>query len=59
MPCVIMMLLLFAYDGTTGRVLVGLLVKPSDTEDFEAFLKNLGYTHYDETTNEAYTQFLL
>ena len=54
-----MMLLLFAYDGTTGRVLVGLLVKPSDTEDFEAFLKNLGYTHYDETTNEAYTQFLL
>ena len=44
---------------TAGRVLVGLLVKPSDTGDFEAFLKNLGYTHYDETTNEAYTQFLL
>jgi threonine dehydratase len=42
-----------------GRVLVGMLVKPSDRPAFDSFLENLGYEHHDETTNTVYTQFLL
>lgn len=42
-----------------GRVLVGMLVKPSDKEAFSEFLDNLGYERYDETNNKVYTQFLL
>ena len=41
-----------------GRVLVGLLVEKSEMKAFESFLDNLGYTHYDETSNIAYSQFL-
>jgi threonine dehydratase len=41
-----------------GRVLVGLLVKPSEMEAFNVFLDQLGYSYYDETNNKAYLQFL-
>lgn len=41
-----------------GRVLVGLEVGKYDYVAFQAFLTNLGYNNYDETKNEAYTQFL-
>ena len=41
-----------------GRVLVGLLVKEEEKPNFQIFLKNLGYTHYEETHNTAYLQFL-
>jgi threonine dehydratase len=41
-----------------GRVLVGLMVKPEELSIFNGFLKNLGYTYYDETNNSAYNDFL-
>ena len=41
-----------------GRVLVGLLVKPSEMDEFQVFLDQLGYSFNDETENTAYVQFL-
>ena len=41
-----------------GSVLVGLLVRTDDRSALLSFVSNLGYEHYDETANDAYTQFL-
>lgn len=41
-----------------GRVLVGMQVPPDEMSDFRAFLKNLGYAHWDESDNPAYKLFL-
>jgi threonine dehydratase len=41
-----------------GRVLVGMQVPPADMGKFKEFLKNLGYTHWDESKNPAYKLFL-
>lgn len=41
-----------------GRVLVGMQVPPGEMKQFRAFLKNLGYAHWDETDNPAYKLFL-
>jgi threonine dehydratase len=41
-----------------GRVLVGMQVPPREMKDFRAFLKNLGYRYWDESTNPAYRLFL-
>jgi len=41
-----------------GRVLAGILINPEDKESLGDFLKRLGYTHYEETDNTAYIQFL-
>jgi threonine dehydratase len=41
-----------------GRVLVGMQVPPSDAAEFNKFLDNLGYPHWDETQNPAYKLFL-
>ncbi len=41
-----------------GRVLVGMQVPPNEQADFEKFLQNLGYPHWDETQNPAYQLFL-
>jgi threonine dehydratase len=41
-----------------GRVLVGMQVPPHEQTEFVAFLKNLGYPHWDETENPAYQLFL-
>jgi len=41
-----------------GRVLVGMQVPPAEMREFKAFLKNLGYTHWNETDNPAYKLFL-
>ena len=41
-----------------GRVLVGMQVPPGDMGKFKEFLKNLGYTHWDESKNPAYKLFL-
>jgi threonine dehydratase len=41
-----------------GRVLVGFQVPPGETGAFKAFLKNLGYIHWNETSNAAYRLFL-
>ena len=41
-----------------GRVLVGMQVPPDEMGEFRAFLKNLGYAHWDESGNPAYKLFL-
>jgi threonine dehydratase len=41
-----------------GRVLVGMQVPPGEMAQFKAFLKNLGYAHWDESANPAYRLFL-
>ena len=42
-----------------GRVLVGMQVPRSESSQFKAFLKKLGYPYADETRNPAYKLFLL
>jgi threonine dehydratase len=41
-----------------SRVLVGMQVPPQEMKAFRAFLKGLGYQHWDETCNPAYKLFL-
>jgi threonine dehydratase len=41
-----------------GRVLAGVQVPEADRAEFAAHLKQLGYTHWDETENPAYRLFL-
>ena len=41
-----------------GRVLVGMQVPAKEMKAFRAFLKNLGYRHWDESKNPAYQLFL-
>lgn len=41
-----------------GRVLVGMQVPPAEMREFKAFLRNLGYAHWDESNNPAYRLFL-
>jgi threonine dehydratase len=41
-----------------GRILVGLQVPAHEKKELRAFLKNLGYRHWDETDNPAYRLFL-
>ncbi|HEX8987723.1 MAG TPA: threonine ammonia-lyase, biosynthetic [Rhodocyclaceae bacterium] len=41
-----------------GRVLVGMQVPPKEMKEFHAFLRNLGYRHWDESRNPAYPLFL-
>ncbi len=41
-----------------GRVLVGMQVPPRDRAAFRRFLSRLGYAHWDETGNPAYSLFL-
>jgi threonine dehydratase len=41
-----------------GRVLVGLQVPPQAEKAFRVFLRQLGYSYWDETDNPAYRLFL-
>ena len=41
-----------------GRVLVGMQVPPGEMGQFQGFLKNLGYAHWEESGNPAYKLFL-
>jgi len=41
-----------------GRVLIGIQVPGNDEQDFIAFLKELGYSYWDETNNPAYELFI-
>jgi threonine dehydratase len=41
-----------------GRVLVGMQVPVAEMGEYREFLKNLGYKHWDETSNPAYKLFL-
>ena len=46
------------HGADTGRVLVGMQVPKAEMKEFRAFLKDLGYRHWDETKNPAYKLFL-
>ncbi len=41
-----------------GRVLAGIDVPQSETEELESHLSQLGYSHWEESGNPAYTMFL-
>ena len=41
-----------------GRILAGIDVPQNETEKLEAHLAELGYTHWEESDNPAYTMFL-
>ena len=41
-----------------GRILAGIDVPENETERLEAHLAELGYTHWEESDNPAYTMFL-
>jgi len=41
-----------------GRVLAGIDVPQSETEELESHLARLGYAHWEESGNPAYTMFL-
>lgn len=41
-----------------GRVLAGIDVSAEETDDLEAHLAELGYAHWEESDNPAYTMFL-
>ncbi len=41
-----------------GRVLAGIDVPESDKDELESHLEKLGYAHWEESSNPAYTMFL-
>ncbi|MBE9242964.1 threonine ammonia-lyase, biosynthetic, partial [Synechocystis salina] len=41
-----------------GRIIVGMQVPPAETEQWQQFLANLGYRHWDESDNPVYRLFL-
>ena len=41
-----------------GRILAGIDVAPEDADKLESHLKDLGYAHWEESENPAYTMFL-
>jgi threonine dehydratase len=41
-----------------GRVLAGIDVPEEDTKELELHLSKLGYAHFEESDNPAYTMFL-
>ena len=41
-----------------GRILAGIDVPPDEADELEAHLQELGYPHWEESDNPAYTIFL-
>ncbi|MEL6900044.1 MAG: threonine ammonia-lyase, biosynthetic [Cyanobacteria bacterium J06606_4] len=41
-----------------GRIVVGMQVPPEEMEQWQSFLKTLGYRHWNESDNPAYRLFL-
>lgn len=41
-----------------GKVLAGIQVPTNESEQFYAFLSNLGYHYVEETQNEVYIRYL-
>lgn len=41
-----------------GRVLIGVVVLKDEVVDLQSFVEKLGYVHYEETHNAAFTHFL-
>ena len=46
------------HGAAQGRVLAGFLVPDGDDAAFDAFLRDTGYHHVDESANPAYREFL-
>ncbi len=46
------------HGADVGRIVVGVQVPPAEREDWQAFLADLPYRHWDETDNPAYRLFL-
>ncbi len=46
------------HGAAYGRILCGIQVPPADADDFQVFLNELGYEHWEETDNPAYRLFL-
>ncbi|MDG6773286.1 threonine ammonia-lyase, biosynthetic [Thiomicrorhabdus sp. ZW0627] len=46
------------HGAAYGRVLVGVQVPPEQSDDFEAYLQNLGYRYVNEQDNPGYGLFL-
>ena len=46
------------HGAAYGRILCGIQVPPADADDFNAFLEDVGYEHWEESDNPAYRLFL-
>ena len=46
------------HGADVGRIVVGVLVNTDDREAWQAFLRDLGYISWEETSNPAYQLFL-
>ena len=46
------------HGADIGRIVIGVLVPNTEIQDWEFFLKELGYPSWDETENPAYKLFL-
>ena len=46
------------HGADVGRIVVGVLVKPDELQDWQAVLRELGYASWEETSNPAYRIFL-
>jgi threonine dehydratase len=46
------------HGADVGRIVVGVLVSTDDREAWQAFLRDLGYISWEETSNPAYQLFL-
>jgi len=46
------------HGAAFGRVLIGVQVPKSERKDFQAFIRTIDFTAYDETDNPAYRIFL-
>jgi threonine dehydratase len=46
------------HGADVGRIVVGVLVSPDDLKAWQSFLRDLGYSSWEETSNPAYQLFL-
>ena len=46
------------HGADVGRIVVGVLVKPDELQDWQGVLRELGYASWEETSNPAYRIFL-
>ncbi|KAF9241623.1 tryptophan synthase beta subunit-like PLP-dependent enzyme [Melanogaster broomeanus] len=46
------------HGADLGKVLTGIQVPPQDYDQFQQFLKDLGYNYTEETNNEVYKRYL-
>jgi threonine dehydratase len=46
------------HGADVGRIVVGVQVPPGERQQWQAFLADLDYQHWDESANPAYQLFL-